>query len=85
VWLKFLINPRSYERLKSILVGGLVLDAFFATFFAIFLTFQSHFANTMSQLNDNFLSPICLYVGFESLYRLSFPHLSRFRNGIFTS
>jgi len=66
--------------LRSILVdGGSALDVFSATFLAIYLTFESHFANTMSQLNDIF-SPMCLYAGFELLYSLNFFHLSRFRN-----
>ena len=54
---------------------------YFCNFFFYFLTFQSHFADTMHQLNDIF-SPMCLYVGFESLYSLKFFHLSRFRNQI---
>jgi hypothetical protein len=71
--IKFHINSKSNELLKSILVeGGLALDVFFATSLAYFLTFASHFANTLSKINDTFFSPMCLYTGFESLRSLKF-------------
>jgi len=60
---KFHINPKSYEWMINILVGGSGIDVFFATFVAIFLTFQSHFANAMSQLNEIFLHQcVCMLV-----------------------
>jgi len=41
--------------LRSILVEeGLALDVFFESFLAIILTFESHFADTMSQFNNIF-------------------------------
>jgi len=37
---EFHINPRSYEGMKSILVGGLALDVFLATFLLLFDIFK---------------------------------------------
>jgi len=82
MWLKFHINPKSYKWLRRILVGGLDLDVFFATFLAIFLTFESHLADTMSQIQWYFFSPMCLYASFELHYSSKFFHWSRFRNQI---
>jgi len=62
--LKFHINPKIYEWLRSILVDGdLVIDVIFCYFFHRFLTFQNNFANTMSQLNAiSFHQCICMLV-----------------------
>jgi len=79
LWLKFHMNPSGYEWLKSILVeGGPTINVIFWNFFHYFLTFQkilhTQWVNWMI-----FFSPMCLYLGFESLYSLKNFHLSRFR------
>jgi len=59
LWLKFHINPRRHEWLRSILVeGGSTIDVISPTLFYCFLTFQNYFVDTMSQLNEIFFTNV---------------------------
>jgi len=55
---------------------------FFCNFICYFLTFQSHFAKTMSQLNDIFVHQCDSLLVLKHFIVLIFFHLIRFRNHI---
>ena len=80
--IKFHMNPRGYEWLRSILVeGGSDIDVFFATFFTVFWHFKTILQTQWVNWMRFFFTKVFVF-WFESLCSLIFFHLSTFRNRI---
>jgi len=63
------MNPRNYEWLGSILVeGGSTMDVIFLILFSMFFDISKQFCRHNESIEWYFLSWMCLYGGFESLY-----------------